>query len=144
LETFDTLPSLDGNIYLVPIDIMCRAIYLISTSVTQRDNTYYPFGQEAVSFQHIFDIAARELKFKSPAFVKRSDFDLKQLTPVKRALLLNNIFYINTEVKFIFINTYKILSQYNFLFPIVNENLLKKMIRYATSAKFLKNGEKLY
>jgi len=138
MAIFDILPLPDGKIYITSVDLTAQAIYLISKMTKQRNKFYHPFSTKGTTLQHMLNIAAKELRFRKPKFISKYEFEVSILTPTQKNLLLNNIFYINTDVKFTAEHSSQIFYACGFDISLGKEEFFKRILHYAISRGFLK------
>jgi thioester reductase-like protein len=140
LEILDTFPAKGLNLNVIPVDILSACIFLISSRANSINRTYHPFNNLTTSLEEILNIAAKVNGFKKPKPVYSIEFDRTQLTDAQKLLLQNNIFAFNPRVILDSTITMEILEDYGFRFPVLNEGMLSKLLKYPFTVKFKNEG----
>jgi thioester reductase-like protein len=138
LELFDNLPFLNGFVSLVPIDIVSKAIYILSQEGQKKNMTYHTFPRKLNSIDKILNIGNKVLRFKMPKIISLSKFDTNKLTPTQKVILNDLITPLNFRIKLSSKATNSILGHLKFKIPEVNKVIIKRMLEY--SLKRTQNG----
>jgi long-chain acyl-CoA synthetase len=136
LEIFDSFPARNVFINIIPVDILARAVACINAHSNTRNACYHPFPGRGVSLENILDVASQSLGFKKPKSVDFRNFDTSQLTDMQKMLLKNNISAFNPDVVFDSTVATKLLSNYGFEFPVIDDAMLSKLLLYPKTVKF--------
>jgi thioester reductase-like protein len=92
---FVALPIKNFVTNMIPVDMCSNAIAFIARESTRRNNTYHVFSNSAMFVEKILVRASQILGFKLPKIVSGKDFDIRQLSPIQKHILENNIFALN-------------------------------------------------
>ena len=135
LGIFKELPLLDTYIRIVPVDYVVRAIYLISSRAKEKNKNYHPFPHDPVSVEKMMNYGCKMMGVKPPKAVSLQDFNFKQLSPVQKTILQNNVLAINFNNKLNSQKTCHLLKSYNFSFSCMDKERLTKALHYFAAAK---------
>jgi len=127
---FDHFPGKNCYLNIIPIDILASAILEIASNTKTRNEVYHPFASDAISLDHIFNLASSHISFKTK-LVSFSEFNFDTLTPTQKIIIKNNILYFNENIKLDSKKTEKKLYDFGFVFPKISNAILLKLLRYA-------------
>lgn len=121
---------------LINIDTVAKTIFLLGGrkenevySITSPDNTKIGF---------LMNLASDYFRFKMPEFIPFEDFDFSQWTPIQKILAEPFIPYLNCIAKFPFKKTEKILNEYNFKYPKIDNANFIRTFEYCVRKGFIK------
>ncbi|MBU1998499.1 MAG: SDR family oxidoreductase [Candidatus Omnitrophota bacterium] len=135
VEIFQSLPIKNGYVSLVPIDITCKAIYLLNTMNKVRNMVFHPFPRKLTSIEEILNIGAKLIGFDPPQAVELKDFPTLNLTPVQRMLLNDTVLSVNFKTKINSDITNNLLEKYRFKIPNMDNKILSLILRYSINKK---------
>ncbi len=137
-ETLDVFPIKKVPLNLSPVDLVAKAICLISNSSSAVNKNYHLFGDAPISTVDFFEIAKRYIGFDRPQRVDWG-YDLDEISPSKRMLTKKSLLF-NTIclTKIDSASTLKVLDKLSFEFPRILTEDVEKMIEYCFKSNFLK------
>lgn len=130
LEIFDSLPVRGARVSLIPVDILCQAIYLISANTTNKNWNYHTFPRHLVPIEKVIEVASKVMEFKKPELIGMEDFHLSKLTPAQKAILRNTVLSINFKINLDSSYTNNLLSKLGLNIPDINDDILVREIKY--------------
>ncbi len=137
---FEYFPSDEMRIHSVFVDDLSKGIYTIASKSCISNRNYHMFHQGSISLGFVAEILRKYFGFKTPIFTKNRNLLKKNLSPVQRSLLGNNIFLYNTKVAFLSNKTNSFLDSFKFHFTKLDKNGLIRLIRFAANRGYLKNN----
>ncbi len=139
LEIFSEIPadkSIEYN--LIPVDYAVRAIYFISQDKEAIGKTFHIVSPNDISLEFIVNVASKLVGFDVFKMTPISKFDMSKLSTVQKEILKPYSPYLNTYfVKFDTTNLQSALKD-ELNFSEINEDLLKRLINYYLTKKFIK------
>jgi thioester reductase-like protein len=95
---FDKFPAKGIAINIIPVDLLIKHIYQISTKSTILNSTYHIFLKNKVAVESLVKKASQIAHFKLPQIIYLEDFDYHALSPIKQLILRTNLFCYNPKV----------------------------------------------
>jgi thioester reductase-like protein len=138
LEIFDKVP-LDTKTFLnlMPVDILAKAIYLLSTRPVE-NTIYHLTSSQPFSIDYVIDKASRFFNFKKPYYVDFDKYKIMTNSPTAKRILQTYIPYFHFYAMFDSRKTNSILKEHNFEYPLINGNFLQKIFEFCSYKKFIK------
>jgi nucleoside-diphosphate-sugar epimerase len=130
LKLFYTLPILGAQIRIAPVDSVCEAIYLIASNAGGENKNYHIFPAHPVSVEKLVGCGCRLMDVRKPPAVPLKNFNLARLTPTQKTILRNNILAINFNNQLNSDATCRLLKNYGFSFPELNDKALSLILSY--------------
>ena len=124
---FDFFPGKDIEVNMVPVNLLCEGILLISESSEDANKNFHPFPSYTVSFQKIFDLYCKKENLKNIKLVTVEEFLKLEFTPVQRMLLRHNILSFAANVTLNSRITCNVLERLGFVFPELESEYLNKL-----------------
>jgi long-chain acyl-CoA synthetase len=141
LDIYDEFPiDLDCSQNFINIDTVAEAIYALGD--INGGAVYHIVSPEDFSAKTFMKLASEYFGFKMPKCISVEKFDFEKWTYVQRALADSFVPYFNYRTKFSSRKTQGVLRDYNFKYPKMNSNNLKKIFEYAIKTNFIKRKDK--
>lgn len=139
LGLFDEIPANKTLFYnLVPVDVVAKAIYLISSKNVGNKN-YHLSNSEGVTLEYFLNIASSYFGFKMPRVVKESEFNYNRLVGFRKKLLEPYIpYFTHRKVVFDVTNFKQSMNGTNFEWPKINRELLLTLFKYCDKVGYIK------
>ncbi|MDP8264699.1 MAG: SDR family oxidoreductase [Candidatus Aceula lacicola] len=122
---------------IVPVDVVAQAIFLLGQT-EEGSAVYHIVNPENVKSGHFVDIAARFFGYLNPEFIPLRKFNFKDLTPVQHRLIEPFMPYFNYKSFFVSDKTQKVLKNYGFKYPDINDEFYLRLFQYCCKVGFIK------
>ena len=107
-----------------------KAIYVLASNSVRKNATYHPFSLDATRFDKVLFMARVILGITVPKLLTQQEFATKELSPIQRKILNNNVFAINQNLTLDCDWTNEFLQRLGFKFPNFEEEALEVLLRY--------------
>ncbi|MFH1875312.1 MAG: SDR family oxidoreductase [Candidatus Omnitrophota bacterium] len=128
--------NLDCSLNLINIDIAAKAIFILSDM--EKSDVYHIVSPEDTNMHFFAKLASSYFNFEMPEFIPEEKFDFSAWTDGQKLLGGPFVPYCNYKTKFVSHKTQQIMSQYNFIYPQINESNLTKIFEYCDKVGFIK------
>ncbi len=136
---YDEFPSSNDCFFnIVNVDAVAKAIFVLSR--LDETGVYHVVSPNDVMGEHFIRMAADYFGFTLPKFIPLKDFDFNRWTPIQRKLVGVFVPYINSTTKIESSKTQKILANYGFEYPIMNDDNILRMFKYCFEVGFIKKN----
>ena len=142
LNLFDEAPlDVDTFYNIIPVDMAAMAIYTLANSGTASD-VYHIISPNNIRLTNIINLSIDFFGFKDCKFTSVKNFDMNKLTPTQKKLIKPYLPYFNYKCIFTSKKTEAELKRYNFTYPIINEEYLKRTLNFWIKSGFLKKFDR--
>ena len=136
--TFRNIPA-DGEarINLAPVDLVSRAIHLISTAKDRPANrNYHIVNPMPAKFDALLDTISGFFGTKKPVCIPAKRFPADGLSDIQKRILKHFIPYMNQRLSFDAQNAVSVLKKYGFTIPALSKSDLVKTFEHYQSSGF--------
>ncbi len=132
LEIFEKIPAnTNTELNLIPVDIVSKAIYLISTTKNRPPNqNYHIANPRPLKFGTLLNIASNFFAFKKPKCIPVSRFHMDNLNFMQRKVIEPFVPYLNQKLSLDIKNTASVLKRYDFTIPAIGKEAVITTFRH--------------
>jgi thioester reductase-like protein len=139
-EIFEKIPAdNDARLNLIPVDVVSKAIYLISTTKNRPHNqNYHIVNPRSARLGTLLNTSSNFFIFKKPKCIPVSSFHMGDLSPIQRKIIKPFIPYLNQKLSLNMKNAASALKRYNFTIPSITKKELIKTFKYYRSSGLIR------
>lgn len=144
-EIFQKFPgNLDTFQNLINVDILAKAITIISIKNENRFNTFHVTNPSMIRISEFIYTASDYFNFKIPQFIPSERFDYNNYTVVQKKLVSPYVPYFNYRTEFDCTNTLTILKENDIAIPKMDFDNLIRLFSFCEKKKFIKRKQRIF